>query len=192
MYEFVRNCKDRFGSHVNTQTVVTSLNISTYTTCLRVYHGNLLGIVIIHTLRRYHDSCGNMILIHIMVKLLIPIDATFPAACGSSSTFVCTGQRLACVVALCCGVPLVLHQWSILPLSLRIHCWSRGVFFHLYSVFFRHVFLRPGPTLELYVWNKQNDSTSDTYVCYVCTSIFILYCTHTLWYTYITEVLLQV
>ena len=34
--------------------------------------------------------------------------------------------------------------------SLWIYC-SRGVFFCLYSVFFRHVFLQPEPTLDSYV-----------------------------------------
>ena len=37
--------------------------------------------------------------------------------------------------------------------SLWIYC-SRGVFFCLYSVFFRHVFLQPEPTLDSYVWKK--------------------------------------
>ena len=83
----------------------------------------------------------------------------FPAACGRSSTFVCTGQSLvrARVVLWCTSGLVSMKHFAIV--SLRIYC-IRGVFFHLFSVFFRHVFLQPEPTLDLYVWNK-NDSTSD-------------------------------
>ena len=38
MYHFVRNYKERFGIHVNTQTVVTFFDIGTCTTCLRMHH----------------------------------------------------------------------------------------------------------------------------------------------------------
>ena len=46
MYHFVRHYKDKFGILVNTQTVVTFLDIGMCTTCLRMY---LLRII--HTLR---------------------------------------------------------------------------------------------------------------------------------------------
>ena len=62
MYHFVWHDKDRFGIHVNIQKVVTFLDIGTCTTCLCMY---LLRII--HTLRRYNDSSGSMILVHIMV-----------------------------------------------------------------------------------------------------------------------------
>ena len=93
----------------------------------------------------------------------------FPAACRSS-TFVCTGQTRAC--SRC----VVVYLWSWFNEAF-CDCpfgYSRGVFFHLHSVFFRHVFLQPEPTLDLYETNK-NDSTSDTYVWYVCTSIHTLH-----------------
>ena len=78
----------------------------------------------------------------------------FPAPCGRRSTIVCTGHRLvrARVVLWCTSdLASIKHFASV---SLRIYCGS-GVFFHLYSVFFRHVFLQPEPTLGLYVRNKQ-------------------------------------
>ena len=59
MYHCVRHFKDRFGIHVNTQTVVTFLDIGSCTTCSRIY---LLRII--HTLRRYNNSNGTMILVH--------------------------------------------------------------------------------------------------------------------------------
>ena len=61
MYHIVRSYKERFGIHVNIQTVVTFLDIGTCTTCLRMY-----PLRIIHTLRRYNDSSGSMILVHII------------------------------------------------------------------------------------------------------------------------------
>ena len=46
-------------------------------------------------------------------------------------------------------------------------------FISLYSVFFRDVFLNQGqPCLDLYETNK-NESTSYTYVWYVCTSLYM-------------------
>ena len=74
----------------------------------------------------------------------------FPAAYGRSSTIVCTDivQRLvrARVVLWCTSDLASVKHFEIV--SLRIYC-SRGVFFHLYSVFFRYVFLQPEPTLDL-------------------------------------------
>ena len=76
MYHFVRNYKDRFGIHVNTQAVVTFLNIGTCTTCLRMYHDTCYVSLSFIPYADY-DSSGSMILVHIMVVLLIPIDTTF-------------------------------------------------------------------------------------------------------------------
>ena len=61
MYHIVRNYKERFGIHVSIQTAVTFLDIDTCTTCLRIY-----PLRIIHTLRRYNESSGSMILVHII------------------------------------------------------------------------------------------------------------------------------
>ena len=63
MYHTVRNYKERFGIHVNIQTVVTFVDIGTCTTCLRMYPSR-----IIHTVRRYNDSSGSMILVHEIQK----------------------------------------------------------------------------------------------------------------------------
>ena len=64
MHHLARNYKEMFGIYVNTQTVVTFLDIGKCTTFLRMYR-----LRIIHTLRRYNDSSGSMILVHIIVVL---------------------------------------------------------------------------------------------------------------------------
>ena len=99
----------------------------------------------------------------------------FPAACGRFCAIVCTGRRLvrARVVVWCTSDLASMKHFAII--SLRIYC-SRGVFFHLYSVFFRHVFNQSQPWICAYETNE-NDCTFGTSVWYVCTSIFILYCT---------------
>ena len=66
MYHLVRSYKETFGIHVYTQTVLTFLDVSTCTICLRMY---LLRII--HTLSRYNDSSGSMILVHFIVVLHI-------------------------------------------------------------------------------------------------------------------------
>ena len=63
-------------------------------------------------------------------------------------------DRDSCVLASCCGLPLVLLQWSILQFSLRIRIRSRGEYFHLgYSFFFRHAFFNQSQPWIL--WSKQ-------------------------------------
>ena len=57
--------------------------------------------------------------------------------------------------------------------SVRVRRVSRGVFFYLCYVFFRHVFLQPELTLN-YIWNKQKRQHV-WYVWYVYTSIYALY-----------------
>jgi len=92
MNHIVRNYKERFGIHVNTQTVVTFLDIGT--TCLRMY-----PLRIIHTLydTRTYDSgntywyCFFLLLAAVVVRLFAQ-------------------DRDSCVLGLCCGVPLVLLQ----------------------------------------------------------------------------------
>ena len=66
MYHFVRIYREKFGIHVNTQTVVTLLDIGMCTTCLRMY-----PLRTIHTLRRCKDSIGSIILVHTIVVLQI-------------------------------------------------------------------------------------------------------------------------
>ena len=66
MYHFVRHYEDRFGIHVNNQTVVTFLDIGTCTPCLR-----MCMLRIIHTLSRYNDSGGSIMLVHVTVVLQI-------------------------------------------------------------------------------------------------------------------------
>ena len=68
VYHFVRHYKDKFGIHVNTQTVVTFPDIGTCTTCLSVH---LLRTKVRHTLRLYNNSIGSMIRVHIIVVLQI-------------------------------------------------------------------------------------------------------------------------
>ena len=64
---FVGDAKQVVGSvYVNTLTVVTFLDNGTCTTCSRMY---LLRII--HTLRRYNDSSGSTIRVHIIVVLQI-------------------------------------------------------------------------------------------------------------------------
>ena len=50
---------------------------------------------IIHTLRRYNDSSGSMILVHI-IWWYYSLVLLLPAACCRSIAFVFTGQRLVC------------------------------------------------------------------------------------------------
>ena len=63
---------------------------------------------IIHTLRRCNESSGSMILVHIIVVLQIDVYFFLPLAAvvGRLSA----QDRDSCVLALCCGVPLVLLQ----------------------------------------------------------------------------------
>ena len=107
MYHLVRNYKERFGIHVNTQTVVTFLDIGTCTTYLRVYR-----LRIVHTQRRHNDSSGSTILVRIIVELQIGT-----AACCRSSTFVCTGQRLvrARVMLWCTSGLASMKQFALVP-----------------------------------------------------------------------------
>ena len=135
-----------FGIHVNTQALVTFLDIGTCTTCLRMYR-----LRTIHTLRRYNDSSGSMILVHIILwyyRLVL-----LPAACCRSRTFVCAGQE-----TLACSRCVVVYLWSYFNETF-CNCpfgYGRGVFFSSIFSFFRHVLLRSQPWICI----KQKKTTA--------------------------------
>ena len=165
MYHLVQNFKDRFGIHVNTKTVATSLDIGTYTTCL---HMHLLRII--RTLRRYNDSSGSRMLVHTMVVL--QIGATSSCCLLPVVIRLFAQGRESLVFALCCGLSSCFNE-TFCSDPFR---YSRCAFFPMYSLSFRLVFLQPEPSLDWYETTK-NDSTSDVYVWYVCTSIYWNYTT---------------
>ena len=103
-------------------------------------------------------------------------------------------DRDSCVLALCCGVPLALLQWSILRLS-PFGYTVVATYFYIYIQFFQPCFssTRGNPGFVRMQQTKTSARlmrTCDNNV----TSIIILYCCkYILWYNYIiTAVLLRV
>ena len=76
----------------------------------------------------------------------------------------------SCVLTVCCGVPQVFFQCSILQLSLGIQL--RRFISSIFS-FFSHGFLRPEPILDLYETNE--NAACQTRTCDTCAHPYIPY-----------------
>ena len=165
MYHIVRNYEEIYGIRVKIQTVFTFLAIDACTMCLRMY-----PLRIIHTLRRYNDSSGSMIPVH-TIKWHYGLVLLLCAASCRSGTFIWAGQRLVCarVVLWCTSGYALMKHFAIVPTD-RV----AAFFLSICVAFFSGTFFlnQSQPWLDFQESNI-NESTPDTYVWYVCTSVCI-------------------